>query len=118
MMTVHLPISTLKALHETAVRIGGPETDPLIAAAVWGFSRQEAELQNLVVRQVLFQGFQETGRTWQSLSVPPSAHRLLSKTGVRGFSKTQALVAILHWFATRSLALQLQVIRAYESRRP
>jgi hypothetical protein len=51
--------------------------------------------------------------SWQKISIPQSANLLLSKAGVKTFSKTQALVAVLHWFAGFPLKSRVQLIREY-----
>jgi hypothetical protein len=51
--------------------------------------------------------------SWQKISMPQSANLLLSKAGVKMFSKTQTLVAILDWFAGFPLKSRVQIIREY-----
>ena len=56
--------------------------------------------------------------TWFPVSVSDSAKLLLNKTGVKKFSKPQALVAILHWYVSLPLRYRVQLAREYADQLP
>jgi hypothetical protein len=55
---------------------------------------------------------------WLPASVPDSAKLLLNKTGVKEFSKPQALAAIPHWYASLPLVYRVQLARDYADQLP
>jgi hypothetical protein len=115
----------LQSLEQTRARMAGVEIDQLVAAAIWAFSGQGSVVKNLIVAEFWFNGMEEpeqpiarncvTEKTHDlaRLSISPSVNILLSKAGVKAFSKTQVLVAMLHWFATFPVGTRLEILRDY-----
>jgi hypothetical protein len=87
----------VSALLETSAPPGAVEPEQLIAAALWFFAQCEEEVKHRVVRDFWFND--RGAQRWHTVRLQRSVATVVGRGGVKPFSNSQTLVAVLDWFA-------------------